>query len=381
MSTKLLSFRSRRWLTGPCLPIHALLVLLLAASVAAASPPAEPGLQGGGKLKVMTYNVYVGTGYAGMTSPDLALFLQAATNLVLDVRASDPAGRAQAVARQIVATSPHLVSLQEVFTLSTGPTKEGLTLEFDYLQLLLQALSDQGAQYTPVVSLTTWDATVPSSLGLYVRNTWGVVILARSDLKPEHLSFTNVQAAAWPTALTLPVPIRALDGHADLCPVPLSPSNGACVMPMPRGWVSADVTYRDTQFRFIGAHLDNYPILEIYQALYLLNGPANTALPVGVAADLNADCSNSSDPTYPTCVHFSDAGFTDAWTVANPFDPGYSKVVPNLTKRSDYVMVRDVFTVQTAALVGEEPGDRTATGLYPSDHAGVVVKFDHPGQE
>jgi endonuclease/exonuclease/phosphatase family metal-dependent hydrolase len=369
----------RQWLTRARLLAGVLLAVLLAVPIAAQNRPAEPSLQGGGKLKVMTYNVFVGTEYAGVTDPDLAVFLQAATNMVLDIRASDPPGRAQAVARQIAAYSPHLVSLQEVFALSTGPTKDNLTLEFDYLQLLLQALADQGMQYTPVASLTTWDATVPSTLG-FVRNTWRVAVIARADLKPEHLSFTNVQAASW--TATLVVRLRALDGRSDLCPVPLRPSDGACRMSMPRGWVSADVTYRGGQFRFIGGHLDSgSPLLEIPQGLELLNGPANTALQVIVAADLNCDCSKPSDPFYPTCVNFSNAGFIDAWSAANPFDAGYTRDVPNMTRRSDYVMLRGPFAVQTAALVGEEPGDRTASGLYASDHAGVVIKLERPEQE
>lgn len=364
-----------RWSTRVS-PLGALLVACYVTTVTAQSPPAQPGDQGGGKLKVMTYNVYVGTEYAGMTASSLDDFLQAATNLVLDVRASDPAGRALAVARQIAAHSPHLVSLQEVFTLSTGPSRDELTLEYDYLQLLLEALNDLGMQYAPVVALTTWDATVQNSLGLYVRNTWRVVMLARADLKADHLVLTNVQSATWSVAYTARPRLRALDGRADLCPVPLS-SDGGCRMPMPRGWISADVAYRGEWFRVIGAHLDSSsPLLEVPQGLELLNGPANTALPVIVAADLNCDCSRPAHAFYATCLNFSDRGFVDAWTAAHPWEPGYTVgEMPNLTGRSDYVMFRGPLEVSAAAVLGEEPGDVTASGLFPSDHAGVVVKF------
>jgi hypothetical protein len=156
--------------------------------------------------------------------------------------------RTQVIARQIAATTPHLVSLQEVTTLSTGPTKDNLTLEFDYLDLLLQALSAQGMQYTPVSAFTTWDAAVPSSLG-YVRNTWRVVLLARADLDPDDFSFSNVQGGKW-TATFVPH-LYALDRRADLCPVPLTPKDGGCRMPWPPGWVSTDVFYRGKQFRIV----------------------------------------------------------------------------------------------------------------------------------
>jgi endonuclease/exonuclease/phosphatase family metal-dependent hydrolase len=355
------------------LPIQVLVALLLAATIGGQGSPAEPSLQGQGTLKVMTYNMYVGTGYSGLTDPDYGSFLQAATNVVLEVRASDPEGRAQAIGRQIAATMPHLVSLQEVATLSTGPTKENLTVEFDSLQLLLDGLAGLGVQYTPVASITHWDATVPGTLG-FLRGTWRVVIIARADLQLEDFSYANVQAATWAPTLTVPLP--ALDGRADECPVALRPSDGACRMPFRRGWVSADVKYRGKQFRIVGAHLDSAShLLEIPQGVELLNGPANTSLPVVVAADLNADCSNPGDPTYATCENFRIAGFIDAWTAANPYEPGYTKHLPTLTLRSDYVMVRGRYGVQSAVLVGEEAGDMTAGGLWPSDHCGVVARL------
>ena len=374
---------ARRWLTRARLPIQLFVVLLLAVTVAAQNRPAEPSLQGEGSLKVMTYNIYVGTEYPGITDPNYTAFLQAVTNLILNVRASDSAGRMQAIAQQIAATQPHLVNLQEVATWSTGLTKDNLTVEFDFLQLLLDALAAQGVPYTPVFSLTHFDVTLPSTFG-FARNTWRVVILARADMKAEHLSYTNANAATWTDTLIVPVP--ALNGLPELCPVPLTGT--ACRVPFPRGWVSADVTYRGKQLRLIAAHLDSSSARrEIAQGLELLNGPANTTLPVIVGADLNCDCSNPSDPFYPTCENFAKAGFTDAWAVVNPYEPGYTKTLPIwdpldfLNKRSDYVMVRGRFRVQAAVIVGEAEGDKTASGLWPSDHCGVVARLQLPQLE
>jgi endonuclease/exonuclease/phosphatase family metal-dependent hydrolase len=368
-----------RWL------LPALFVLVLATTVTAQNRPAEPSLRGEGSLKVMTYNIHVGTEYVGVTDPNYNNFLQAVTNLIVNVRASDAPGRMQAIANQIAATKPHLVSLQEVATWSTGPTKDNLTVEFNFLQLLLDALTAQGAPYTPVGALTHFDVTLPSTIG-FVRNTWRVVVIARADLKPEDFSFTNVQAAPWTAALVVPLP--ALNGLPALCPVALLPT-GVCMVPFQRGWVAADVFYRDKQFRYIGAHLDSSSATrEIAQGFELLNGPANTPLPVVVAGDLNADCGNLLDRTNQTCINLTHAGFMDAWTVANPSDPGYTKYFvplydPNavLTKRGDLIMVRGRFGVQAAVLVGEEVGDMTPSGLWPSDHCGVVARLQLPTEE
>ena len=352
-----------------------LLVILLIGTVAAQGPPTQPGEQGGSKLKVMTYNVYSGTAYAGALDPNLSVFLQAMTNAVLDIRASDPAGRAEAVARQIAARSPQLVSLQEVFTMSTGPTKDSLTLEFDYLQLLLQALTQLGVSYTPVEALTTWSATFPMTAG-YWRNTWRIVILARADLKTDQFSVTNVDSA--PFVSTITYPIRALDGSAD-CPVALTGSQ--CVMPWNRGWALADILYRGAQFRYVNATVESRSnSRNIAQGLELLNGPLNTLLPVILGADLNCDLANSNDPKLPTCQRVIEAGFTDAWSDVNPLVPGFTKELPTMTMRSDYVMLRSPFSAEAAALVGEEyPVDLTSSsGLWPSNHAGVVVKVNRP---
>ena len=357
----------------------AAVTLVLAATVSAQGIPTDPRFRDEGALKVMTYNMYVGTEYAGVTSNSLPAFLQAVTDLYQEALASDPAARAQAIARQIAATQPHLVSLQEVATFSRGPAKDNLTLESDCLQLLLDALTAQGMQYSPVVSLTHWDVTLPSSTGLYIRHTLRVVIIARSDLKPEDFSLANVQAAPWSAYATLNYPLPALNGSAD-CPVDLQPS-GACVMPFPRGWASVDVTYRTKRFRFIGAHLESRNATRnIREGLELLNGPATTALPVIVAADLNFDVSNPADTKNQTYLNLEKAGFSDAWGAANPSEPGYTKDLPLMTMRSDYVMIRGRFRVQAAILVGDKPDDMTPSGRWPSNHCGVAARLQLPGE-
>lgn len=343
---------TRRWLTRAVLPV---LLVLLAVATAAQVRPAEPMLQGEGTLKVMTYNMYVGTDYNSLANPD---FAAGVTQLLVDVRASDPQGRAQAIARQIAMTKPHLVSLQEMAIWASGTAPSTLQTEFDFLQLLLDALAAQGVNYTKAAVLKHFDVIMPTTTG-FARNAWRIVILARADLPPEDFSITNVQMAPWSAECT-----------------------ATMIVPFPRGWVSADINYRTKQFRFIGAHLDSSSTSKnICQGKELLAGPADTTLPVVLAGDLNCDLANSSDPKYQTCVRLLDAGFVDSWTAANPYLPGYTKDLPTMTKRGDYVMVRGRFGVQAAVLVGEEPGDMTLSGLWPSNHCGVVTRLQLPGEE
>jgi endonuclease/exonuclease/phosphatase family metal-dependent hydrolase len=83
------------------------------------------------------------------------------------------------------------------------------------------------------------------------------------------------------------------------------------------------------------------------------------------------------------------AGMKDASTAADPGDPGYTSRLPrslfgpaNVTERIDYVFVRQNLGAAAAAaivggvhaiVIGEEEADKTPSGRWRSDHAGVVA--------
>jgi endonuclease/exonuclease/phosphatase family metal-dependent hydrolase len=366
--------RHLRGLTIARLSVQVLFGMLLALTVAAQGPPVFPSVQGQGALEVMTFNMYVGTEYTGIPqAPTLNDLYQAVTNAINDVRTGNPPARTQKIAQQIAAAKPDLVALQEVATWSTGTytgtwtgdsTCDNLALEFDYRQLLLDALAAQGVRYTPLATNTHFTVNAPTSATECVQNTWSIVVIARADLIPEDFFYTTDSGVF---AHILSIPITALPGYS---------------LPWPRGWISADVTYRGKQFRFIAPHLERVlppPILgrlNIAQGLELLSetGPTNTTMPAVVAGDMNSDAANASDPAYPTYQNFLKAGFTDAWTAARSlFDSGfsgYTKTFPeSMNKRSDLVLVRGGFRVQAAAVL-----------CGGSDHCGVVARLQLPGE-
>ena len=106
--------------------------------------------KGKGNLRVMTYNVDEGTDYLEVQqATNVSEFLVAVGQTITQVRATDSPSRMQAVAKQIIAAGPALVSLQELdqwytapFTLAGGCGAP--TLEFDFLQKLQDALAAQG---------------------------------------------------------------------------------------------------------------------------------------------------------------------------------------------------------------------------------------------
>jgi endonuclease/exonuclease/phosphatase family metal-dependent hydrolase len=114
----------------------------------------------------------------------------------------------------------------------------------------------------------------------------------------------------------------------------------------------------------------------------LLSGPAATDLPVVAIGDFNSRADGSGTPTYANLIA---AGFQDAWSAVHPGDPGYTCCFvsglidgPPLAGRVDLVLARGRFTALDAQIVGEESDDRTPSGLWPSDHAGVVATLELP---
>ena len=117
----------------------ALLVVLAFAAGLSGSQPASAQLgQGNGDLRVMTYNVDEGTDYIEVTqATNTTEFLIGVGKTISQVRATKPPERMEALASQIIAASPALVSLQELdqwFTGSLDPTTRtcgSVALEFD----------------------------------------------------------------------------------------------------------------------------------------------------------------------------------------------------------------------------------------------------------
>ncbi|HYX89539.1 MAG TPA: endonuclease/exonuclease/phosphatase family protein [Gaiellaceae bacterium] len=148
---------------------------------------------------------------------------------------------------------------------------------------------------------------------------------------------------------------------------------------LPRGWASVDVKIRGKQFRFVTTHLEAFsPRIRNPQATQLLAGPAAIELPTVLVGDFN------SGPGFDLGAYaiLLAGGFSDAW-------PGGARLTcchhndlhdlnAPLTNRLDLVLTRGAFRTMSAARVGEEAGDRTPSGLWLSDHAGVVATLRLP---
>ena len=327
--------------------------------------------KGDGDLRVMTYNANEGTDFQQVqaaTNPEQ--FLIAVGQTIVQVRATNPPARMQALAKQIIAASPALVSLQELDQWSTGPldlstfTCGSMTQEFDMVQELLDALAAQGAHYK--LAQQAQQYAFPPIPGLILPSTFlcvqtvnHVAILARTDLDPSKFQWSNPQSAQYVNTLYFPTPVGTL--------------------PLPRAWVSVDATSHGRNFRFIGTHLESVdPTIRQLQAAELRDGPANTSLPVVIAMDSNAPAAPlPQDPAY---VDFIDAGYSDVWSQIFPSRPGFTccqaeldnNLISQLYQRIDLILTLGPVGAQNIALFGQTQHSKTPDGLWPSDHAGVA---------
>jgi endonuclease/exonuclease/phosphatase family metal-dependent hydrolase len=325
------------------------------------------------KVTVMTRNMYPGTDFADiLAAQDLPTLFTEVAEAFAEVQASDPQSRIQAIAHEILATKPGMISLQEVALWQTGPfdpQTPATTVAFDYLQLLLGELAKHNLEYEPVAVLNNLQAEVPAlgPNGLFdVRFTDRLVVLIRTDLNRNHeLELGQVDARHFSTLLAVPTATLGL-------------------ITIPRGYIAADVGRCGETFRFVAAHLESFeeilglpfPFFRFAQASELLQVPAATAVPVVLAGDFNADAENPTDPTYQLLLS---GGFIDAWEVANPNRPGFTwplfLVNPfeyvSAFQRLDLVLTRGAVEATHAQVVGES--DVTPQRPMPSDHAGVVV--------
>lgn len=318
------------------------------------------------ELTIMTQNIYQGTelenSIAAKTPQE---FVAGATRDFLMMRQTDFSARAGAMVKGIAAREPDLIGLQEVALWRSGPHTTPATpaahVEQDFLQILLDALAAHGLHYSAVSSINNFDVQGPALLspaGLTdVRLTDRDVILARTDKSDAELKPSNSQFANYTTNLV----ISTVAGPTTVL----------------EGWASIDVKYRGQTIRFITTHLDAFvPQIRLAQANELLSGPANTDLPVIVAGDMNT---TSSTDTYAA---IAGAGFRDVWAQLHPADDGFTccqtlpaitNSIPTLFQRVDLFLVRGDLEAGGISRVGADPSDRTLSGLWPSDHAGLVA--------
>jgi endonuclease/exonuclease/phosphatase family metal-dependent hydrolase len=346
--------------------------LSLAVVVALAACNGDDDDDGPSRVTVMTRNLYLGAELdAIITAETQEAFLAGTTGVWLQARANDFGARAAELAQEIADTQPDLVGLQEVSLWRTQAPSDFLegnpvaatTVAIDHLEILLDELRQRGLVYDAVATVELFDQEVPAlddptnpaSL-VDVRLTDRQVILARQGV-----AVSNPREEVFPDEVLLPL---------DLLGNPFR---------VKRGWTAVDAQIGGETFTFFNTHLESFlPAPRVAQAAALAAVVDSQAGRVLLVGDLN------SLPDTEGHAAMTAIGLDDAWEAvgsgAGPtccFDGDLSapRETRDLETRIDYVMWRGALAPEAVQIVGDEDADRTQSGLWPSDHAGVVATF------
>jgi endonuclease/exonuclease/phosphatase family metal-dependent hydrolase len=331
-----------------------------------------------GRITVMVQNLYVGAPIEAVFDP-LIPFPVAAWNLWQHVKATDFEERAEAIADQIERYRPHLIGLNEVTYFDVQMIQTGAE-ELNFLAVLLTELGNRGLSYAPVAMVQNFAASPVPLFDPATGNQGQAtlvdfdVVLARGDVTvdPSSVAFDNYDAV--------------VVEEAEI------PGYGTVPIPIWRGWASIVATVEGLTFRFVVTHLEpgeENPDIQEAQGDELIAALAGETLPLVVVGDMNSAADGSTTPTYGNLI--DDGGFTDAWKGRGDGytccqEPDLLNVPSILDRRVDLILLRGDFGLMEpgfggsvkARIFGNKVADLTPSGLWPSDHAGVVATIKLP---
>lgn len=379
----------------------------LALVPAAAAAPAGPGRGSanppGKPLTAMTLNIYLGgnierpvaaalAAQAGGATPQEALVALAnATEVTRDiVDRTDFTVRAELLARDIIAAGPDLVGLQEVALWRSGPLQldrigvpNATEVDYDFLTLLLEQLRAQGASYSPAVVGVRADVEAPSFTGSPFDGSIG------GSMRDVRMTMHDVILVRDSGSL------KVSDTHDQVFDTNLAIEALGVRFAFDRGYQWIDVRVGGTPVRFVNTHLESFSSdLALAQAHQMVRESTATDRSTVIVCDCNSDPLNSSIKAIDTVPHkapyeFITSSFTDQWLQWAPAQEGFtSGTMGELinrdhvtwTHRIDMVFGRTAdgapLAVDRGMVTGRDPGGRdAATGLWSSDHAGVVLRL------
>jgi hypothetical protein len=346
-------------------------------------------------VKAMTQNIFIGADIEIIldefdpTDPGnslvrgVTLFLQAVQN-------TEFTERAEILADEIQRQRPDMIGLQEValFELITSDSPPVSTY-LDYKEILLAALRTRNLDYEAAVTADNTTVTFPFPVdinndgfpdGAGLQFTDRDVILVRKNV-----TVSNAEVATFENLREFP---------------PIPNFNDKEVI---RGYAAIDATVRGKTYRFVVTHLENEgddPGIQKAQTAELIEDLEVEALPIVLVGDFNSGPSKEQPipligSPYDQLV---EAGYIDAWVErkgprAHSGDPGFTccqnedllNSVSELDKRIDLIWIRPAGiplgvneALARTAVVGDDPKEKTPSGLWPSDHAGVAAKMNVP---
>ena len=347
-----------------------LVVALLVAAMLSGTAVAAPGAPR--PVKVMTRNLYLGADLApAIEATSIPEAIAAGAHIWSVVQQTNFPERAVALAREIADADPALIGLQEAaiwYSGTFGSPAQATTVEYDFIEILLDELAAVGAPYNlvRVQSEADLEASAGSPYFRDFRLVQRDAILVKASMGDAAV-LTNATSGNFATTLVIPTI--------------------AGPMSVLRGWTAVDAVVNKRAFRFVNTHLEAFhPLIRLGQAQELIapTGPIGSAtVDVILVGDLNTGPELPEPANRLAFFALTGFGLVDTWAVAHPGDPGYTSgfsellddptIVGALEHRVDHVMTLGSVGISRSKIYGIDEDNRTVTGMWPSDHAGVMA--------
>ena len=390
-------FRTHSHVWLPRLGRRSALPLAALTMVATAFPAAVEANDGGApKITVMTRNVFLGADLApAIGAVGIPQSLDGAGVIWNELQGTRFPERAVPLAREIKRSRADLVGLQEVAlwrkqTPSDGgappvsplPDATAATeVEQDFLAILRQQLRSVGAKYRVVVVQQEFDAELPVDADGSDATGTGPLAAFGADFDAR-LTMRDVILARKGSKLRLG---KTRKGHFE---TRYEANVGGITIPVDRGWASVEARIRgrsalarNRRFRFIDTHLEAFgdPAIREAQAKELIARPLDTGKQVILVGDLNSGIARHNEPERPgddlAFKALAGFGMHDNGAVQTCCYDSLLDATAVFDHTVDHVLSKPRLKTRRAYVTGDDAGERTPSGLWPSDHGGVVSRL------
>ncbi|HEX6023425.1 MAG TPA: endonuclease/exonuclease/phosphatase family protein [Solirubrobacter sp.] len=362
----------------PALILALALALVLPTTAQAQSPPT---------ITVMTRNVFLGADLApAIEAGSISAAIDGSGTIWNELQSTKFAERAVPLAREIKRSKADLVGLQEVAlwrkqTPSDGGAPpispiQGATpateVEIDFLAELRKHL---GNSYKVVVVQEEFDAELPVDADANNATGTGPLASEGADFDAR-LTMRDVILVRRGSKVKVG---KTRKGHFR---TRFEPTIGGLIkLPVDRGWASVEARVGKRKFRFVNTHLEAFgdPKIREAQAKELTRGPLKTKTQVVLVGDLNSGIKRHNEPERPgddlafkalAKFGLKDNGAVQSCCYSSLFDPNaiFDHTV-------DHVLTKPGLRTVRSSVTGNDAGERTPSGLWPSDHGGVISRI------
>lgn len=381
------------------------LAAMVATPVATAAPKDDKSVQ----VEVMTRNLFLGADLSpALSAQGFQAFIEANGEIFREVDLTDFPRRAEGLAMEIKQKRPDLIGLQEVAHWRTGPVGlpptvfntpfNAVTTRYDFLEILLDELSERGLAYEPAVVKEQFDFEAPADAndidndappGLFNSDP------ATDDEGPNSLDDAELNGRLTMRDVILVneesnVNVELTNPQSGTFSDLYTPLVGGFPVPVTRGWTAGDVTAsigngkqkHETSFRFVNSHFEAFddetevPSIRAKQAAELV-ADATVADNSIIVGDFNSNVPGVKPGDQQAFQVLLDAGFdrrygaeaSQSCCVSNlftsppsEFDHQVDHILTNMGDRVELVN-------------SDVTGLRQVGGIYNSDHAGVYSKL------